>query len=57
MFAQCEGHGRSWLDYECTAAMYVDIDFINPYISYYLIKFRFCIRYLYDFRAFNHRNQ
>lgn len=57
MFAQCEGHGRSWLDYECTAAMYVDIDFINPYISYYLIKFRFCIRCLYDFRAFNHRNQ
>lgn len=54
MFAKCEGHGRSWLDNECTAAaaMYVDIDFINLYISYYSIKFRFCIRYVYGFTSF-----
>lgn len=52
MFVQCEGHGRPWPDYECTAVIHDDIDFINLYRLYFLITFRLRIRYFYDFTGF-----
>lgn len=56
MFAHCEGHGileYRGLNYVCTAVIYNDIDFINLYISYFIIKFRFWVRYFYEFLITN----